>query len=135
MRYVMWIAEFRESSNLWTHIALSGTLESMPVSASCELTRPPLTREIGSGPCRFFSKTFFWIKHARLKFNCGGEVFRVIFTLPWHKKRRHSWPLGHLSLNFFVGPRTFRDHWVVKSSKTNFFLNLDLKSGRITRWT
>ena len=23
MRYVVWIAEFRESSNLWTHIALN----------------------------------------------------------------------------------------------------------------
>ena len=31
MRYVMWIAEFSESSNLWTHIALSGIPESMPV--------------------------------------------------------------------------------------------------------
>ena len=24
LRYVMWIAEFSESSNLWTHIALQG---------------------------------------------------------------------------------------------------------------
>lgn len=31
LRYVMWIAEFSESSNLWTHIALSGIPESMLV--------------------------------------------------------------------------------------------------------
>ena len=29
LRYVMWIAEFSESSNLWTQIALSGTPGSM----------------------------------------------------------------------------------------------------------
>ena len=34
MRYVMWIAEFSESSNLWTHIALSGIPESMLVWVS-----------------------------------------------------------------------------------------------------
>lgn len=34
MRYVMWIAEFRESSNLWTHIAPLGIPGGMPVWAS-----------------------------------------------------------------------------------------------------
>jgi len=34
LRYVMWIAEFSESSNLWTHIAPSGILEGMPVWVS-----------------------------------------------------------------------------------------------------
>ena len=34
MRYVMWIAEFSESSNLWTHIAPSGIPEGMPVWVS-----------------------------------------------------------------------------------------------------
>ena len=34
MRYVMWIAEFSESSNLWTHIALSGIPKSMLVWVS-----------------------------------------------------------------------------------------------------
>ena len=34
MRYVMWIAEFSESSNLWTQIALSGIPESMLVWVS-----------------------------------------------------------------------------------------------------
>ena len=31
LRYVVWIAEIRESSNLWTHLALLGTPRSMPV--------------------------------------------------------------------------------------------------------
>jgi hypothetical protein len=34
LRYVMWIAEFSESSNLWTHIAPSSILEGMPVWVS-----------------------------------------------------------------------------------------------------
>jgi hypothetical protein len=34
MRYVMWIAEFSESSNLWTHIAPFGIPKGMPVRAS-----------------------------------------------------------------------------------------------------
>ena len=34
LRYVMWIAEFSESSNLWTHIALQGPLCSMSVWVS-----------------------------------------------------------------------------------------------------
>jgi len=34
LRYVMWIAEFSESSNLWTHIAPSGIPEGMPVWVS-----------------------------------------------------------------------------------------------------
>lgn len=34
MRYVIWIADIRESSNLWTHIAPSGIPEGMPVWAS-----------------------------------------------------------------------------------------------------
>jgi len=34
LRYVMWIAEFSESSNLWTHLALFGIPKSMPVWVS-----------------------------------------------------------------------------------------------------
>ena len=34
MRYVMWIAEFSESSNPWTQLALAGPPASMPVPAS-----------------------------------------------------------------------------------------------------
>lgn len=34
MRYVMWIAEFSESSNPWTQLALAGPPASMPVRAS-----------------------------------------------------------------------------------------------------
>ena len=34
MWYVVWIAEFRESSNLWTHIALEASAKSTSVSAS-----------------------------------------------------------------------------------------------------
>ena len=33
----MWIAELRESSNLWTHIALSGIPGSMPVWGSVKI--------------------------------------------------------------------------------------------------
>ena len=40
MRYVMWIAEFSESSNLWTHIALSGIPESMLVWVSVNTSTP-----------------------------------------------------------------------------------------------
>ena len=39
MRYVMRIAEFSESSNFWTQIALPGTPGSMPVSVSVDTTR------------------------------------------------------------------------------------------------
>ena len=34
MRYVVWIAEFSESSNLWTQLALFGIPKSMPVWVS-----------------------------------------------------------------------------------------------------
>lgn len=34
MRYVIWIADIRESSNLWTHIAPFGIPKGMPVWAS-----------------------------------------------------------------------------------------------------
>jgi len=34
LRYVMWIAEFSESSNLWTQLALLGIPKSMPVWVS-----------------------------------------------------------------------------------------------------
>ena len=48
MRYVMWIAEFSESSNLWTHIALFGIPESMPVWVS---TNSQLPCGVGSESC------------------------------------------------------------------------------------
>jgi len=35
----MWIAEFSESSNLWTHIALSGIPESMLVWVSVNTSK------------------------------------------------------------------------------------------------
>ena len=44
MRKVMWIAEFSESSNLWTHIAPSGIPEGMPVWVS--LTSPFMDVEV-----------------------------------------------------------------------------------------
>lgn len=34
MRYLMWIAEFSESSKSWTHIALTSSIVSMPVWVS-----------------------------------------------------------------------------------------------------
>ena len=40
MRYVMRIAEFSESSNLWTHIALPGIPGSMPVWVSVYPSHP-----------------------------------------------------------------------------------------------
>ena len=40
MRYVMWIAEFSESSNLWTHLALFGIPKSMSVWVSWN-SQPP----------------------------------------------------------------------------------------------
>jgi hypothetical protein len=39
MRYVMWIAEFRESLNLWTHLAPLGIPRGMPVWVSLELSK------------------------------------------------------------------------------------------------
>ena len=39
MRYVMWIAEFSESSNLWTHIALFGIPKSMLVWVSVNTSK------------------------------------------------------------------------------------------------
>ena len=42
MRYVMWIAEFSESSNLWTHLALSGIPESIPISVSVYSSIPKI---------------------------------------------------------------------------------------------
>ena len=39
MRYVMWIAEFRESSKPWTHMALLTYVGSMPVWASVNPTQ------------------------------------------------------------------------------------------------
>ena len=39
MRYVMRIAEYSESSNFWTQIALPGTPGSIPVSVSVDTTR------------------------------------------------------------------------------------------------
>ena len=56
MRYVMWIAEFSESSNLWTHIALFGIPESMPVWVSIN-SQPPLGKVEMS---RVFAKGLTW---------------------------------------------------------------------------
>ena len=42
MRYVMRIAEYSESSNFWTQIALPGTPGSIPVSVSVDTTRKSL---------------------------------------------------------------------------------------------
>lgn len=49
MRYVMWIAEFSESSNLWTHIALSGIPESMLVWVSVNTSTSISFFEMGVG--------------------------------------------------------------------------------------
>ena len=40
MRYVMRIAEYSESSNFWTQVALPGIPGSMPVSVSVTPTHP-----------------------------------------------------------------------------------------------
>ena len=41
MRYVMWIAELSESSNLWTHIALLSILESIFIWVSFITSHKP----------------------------------------------------------------------------------------------
>jgi len=48
---VMWIAEFSESSNLWTHLALSGIPESTPVRVSWNSQAEDSLSLFGSGLC------------------------------------------------------------------------------------
>ena len=40
----MWIAEFSESSNLWTHIAPWGIPQGMPVRESVKLSKPSIVK-------------------------------------------------------------------------------------------
>ena len=63
LRYVMWIAEFSESSNLWTQIALSGTPGSMSAWVSFKpiLDHGVLNHRLGRrwGPLVSFDRSTF----------------------------------------------------------------------------
>jgi len=53
LRYVLWIAEPSESSNLWTHIALQSSLCSMSVWVSDPFLWLQLGELWGVGACLF----------------------------------------------------------------------------------
>ena len=70
LRYVMWIAEFSESSNLWTHIALQGPLCSMSVWVSDPFLR--LTTRLLIGLVEVLKE-----KKEKIPINFG--LFRIFF--------------------------------------------------------
>ena len=76
MRYVMWIAEFSESSNLWTHLAPLGIPRGTPVwvSWNSQKTPPLVERIFGLGG--LFAG--FTLKRAPPKWISG-----VCFADPW----------------------------------------------------
>jgi len=126
MRYVMWIAEFSESSNLWTHIALSGIPESMLVWVSVN-TSSLFSRE----------ENWTWAiptlcKKGRVAWNAGAaghssELKAYLFS---PVKRIITFALANIKVECAIC--WLMQDYQVLLAKT---CKLDLKSSKTTRWT
>ena len=129
MRYVMWIAEFSESSNLWTHIALSGIPESMLVWVSVNI----------SNLSDFFRKNWIWAiptlfvkKGRRAAWNAGAaghssELKAYLFS---PVKRIITFASANIKVEWT------NQGWLQENSScSRKTCKLDLKSSKTTRWT
>jgi len=123
MRYVMWIAEFSESSNLWTHLAPLGIPRGAPVWVSWN-TLNLLGLSTGEG--LDFGGFCCW---PRLKPAPPKWISGVCCADPRRDKYASTswcWP-GILLPTVFEWRQMF-ELWLD-------LINLDLKSGETTRWT
>ena len=138
MRYVMWIA-FRESSNLWTHIALSGIPGSMPV---WEPFNPSsqfyFWKEIGFGygsgrsPIRNRN-----LGLSEMQLSCGTVGVKSQTyprKLPTVDNVRFSSPFTRPNLSWLT-PTHFDMPGAVLWKKTANTWTHGLKSSKRTRWT
>ena len=128
MRYVVWIAEFRESSNLWTHIAPLGIPGGMPVWASF----PSQTAMFG---CEWYSEELAW--------KCWPVAVAAGASYPATQRRAllDVFVLGSANSRTAGGGFCGGSHGMLNlrlqrdSSGEECSFKFDLKSGRSTRWT
>ena len=140
MRYVMWIAELSESSNFWTHLALSWTyIRRACLSEGREFLRTTtffLQRKVGGSVLRVLpfalapSKCISWTVIARnrqiyIPLPLGFDSYQkteVMDTLLFHggtvlASETRPWPV------------------VASAHQEREFNSNGLRSGRTTRWT
>lgn len=122
LRYVMWIAEFSESSNLWTHIAPSGIPEGMPVWVSLSpQSNSGLIPSFAIGCWRFAGA----LDAIQLLLNALAGLCMTSSSLIQELSELLLWKLLSSASRVVCG--------LCPSWQTYF--KLDLKSGRTTRWT
>ena len=103
MRYVMWIAEFSESSNLWTHLAPFGIPRGTPVWVSWH----------SQNLLGFFDQEGFGLWRFLLAFLCWSQLLwneLVGSALPILDVIRYFYVLG-LAL-FPASNRLIEDNWL-----------------------
>ena len=127
-RNVMWIAEFSESSNLWTHLALSNHYREYACLSVAKLSTPPhALLRVGS----------LGLDHDL----CSNALAEL---LDWNTTSwiyiLAAWPVVVSTQMHSMGTRengmSFPNvlHFAT-SINLELLVHSDLKSGRITRWT
>ena len=127
MRYVVWIAEFSESSNLWTQIALLG----IPGSTSAWVALKPMLAKGGSHEsCLLDGTETFVISCFITKPWCTCLEIRFD-AFPSTRQKTVTW--DSLKTNF--NHPTFKQSSTQKARPTSKpFYKPALKSDEITRW-
>ena len=129
MRYVMWIAEFSESSNLWTHIALFGIPKSMLVWVSVNTSKPFFVKR----PWTWAIPTLFLQEKWRVAWNAGAAG---------HSPELKAYSFSPVKRIITFAAANIKGVWPFWLTDAGFsqesskaFVKLDLKSSKTTRWT